>query len=89
MSINNSYSLKIGETAKVKSSFFKSSESIIYAGMINDQIYSMAVSWTFGYNSMAYNLYLPLNQKEFYTQKGKVLVEYANKDEIRFTYTSL
>ena len=87
MSANNTYSLKIGETAKVRPSFFKSAESIVYAGMLNDLTYSVLVTWSFGHNSMAYNLYIPKNQKEFFTPKGRVQVEYVSTEEIRFTYS--
>ena len=86
MNSYNNYILKIGETAKVKPAFFKSAESIVYAGMINDSTYSVVVTWTFGYNSMGYNLYISKHTKEFYTQKGRVQVEYASPAEIRFTY---
>ncbi len=86
MSANKTYNLKIGETAKVRPAFFKSAESIVYAGMLNDLTYSVVVTWTFGYNSMGYNLYLPKNKKEFFTPKGLVQVEYVSTEEIRFTY---
>lgn len=86
MKSNNNYVLKVGETAKVKPAFFKSAESIVYAGMINDLTFSVVVTWTFGYNSMAYNLFIPKDKKEFYTQKGRVQVEYVSVEEMRFTY---
>lgn len=82
----NSYRFKIGETAKVRFVFIKTSETIVFAGMINDSVYSVAVSWSFGNNSLSYNPYLPKHQKEFYTRKGKVQVEYVSSEEIRFTY---
>ena len=44
MSANKTYNLKIGETAKVRPAFFKSAESIVYAGMLNDLTYSVVVS---------------------------------------------
>ena len=57
--------------------------------MLNDLTYSVVVTWTFGYNSMAYNLYLPKNKKEFFTPKGRVQVEYVSTEEIRFTYSDI
>ena len=86
MSDNKIYTLKIGETTKVRPGVFRSSESIVYAGMLNDLTYSVAVSWSFGHNSMAYNLYLPKDKREFSTQKGRVQVEYVSTEELRFTY---
>ena len=89
MSADNKYSLKIGETAKVRPGVFRSSESIIYTGMLNDLTYSVVVTWTFGNNSLAYNLYLPKDQREIPTPKGRLQVEYVSIEEIRFTYTEL
>ena len=87
MSVNNAYSLKIGETAKVRPGVFRTSESIVYAGMLNDVTYSVVVTCTFGNNSLAYNLYLPKDKKEIPTPKGRVQVEYISTEEMRFTYT--
>ena len=57
--------------------------------MLNDLTYSVVVTWTFGYNSMAYNLYLQKDKKEFFTPKGHVQVEYVSTEEIRFTYSDI
>jgi hypothetical protein len=83
---NNICTLKIGEKEKVSPAFFNSSESIIYAGMINDLTYSVVVTRTLGNNSFAYNLYLPKDKKEFATLKGHVQVEYVSTEELRFIY---
>ena len=89
MSGNNEYTLKLSETAKVRPGFFRSSVSIVYAGMVSDSIYSIVVTWTFSHNSMAYNLFIPKNQKEIYTPKGRVNVDYVSADEIRFSYSDI
>ncbi len=86
MSESNTYILKIGEKEKVSPAFINSSETIIYAGMINDTTYSVVVTRTLGNNSFAYNLYLPKDIREFATLKGRVQVEYVSNEEIRFTY---
>ena len=89
MSGMNEYTLRLGESAKVKPGFFKSTESIIYSGMASENIYSIVVTWTFGYNSMAYNLFFPKNQKEIRTPKGRLEVDYVSGDEIRFSYFNM
>jgi len=53
------YTLRLGENVKVRPAVFKSSESVIYSGKLSENIYSIVVTWTFGYNSMAYNLFFP------------------------------
>ena len=86
MSENNTYTLKIGEIAKVRPGVFRTTETIIYAGILNDLTYSVVVTRTLGNNSLAYNLYLPIDKKEFPTAMGKAQVEYVSTEEIRFTY---
>ena len=86
MSGTNEYKLKLGETSKVRPGFFKGTISIVYAGMLNESIFSVVVTWSSGHNSMAYNLYIPKHQKEFFTLKGRVQVEYVSPEEIRFSY---
>jgi len=57
--------------------------------MLNDLTYSVVVTWTFGNNSLAYNLYLPRDKKEIPTSKGRIQVEYVSTEEIRFTYQEI
>ena len=89
MSGNNEYTLRLSETVKVRPGFFKSSVSIVYAGMLNDSILSIVVTWSYGHNSMVYNLFLPKNQKEISTPKGLVQVSFVSPEEIRFTYSDM
>lgn len=89
MSGTTEYKLKLSETVKVRPGFLRSTVSIVYAGMINESIYSVVVTWSFGHNSMAYNLYIPKHQKEFFTPKGRVQVEYVSPEEIRFSYIDM
>ncbi len=86
MSGTNEYKLKLGETTKVRPGFLRAAVSIVYAGMLNESIFSIVVTWSSGHNSMAYNLYIPKHQKEILTPKGYVQVEYVSPEEIRFSY---
>ena len=86
MSENNTHSLKIGETAKVRPGVFRTSESIVYAGMLNDLTYSVVVTRTLGNNSLAYNLFIPKDKKEIPTAMGRIHVDYVSSEEIRFSY---
>ncbi|MCP4567649.1 MAG: hypothetical protein GY841_08725 [FCB group bacterium] len=56
-------SLKINERVKMKTGWLRKDE-LIYTGMPNDHTYSLAMTWSFAHNSMAYNLFIPVNQKE-------------------------
>ena len=87
MSGAKTYKLRLSETAKVRPGFFRSSISIIYAGMLSESVYSVVVTWSSGHNSMAYNLYLPKYQKGFSTPIGHVEVHDVSADEIHFSYS--
>ena len=89
MSGTNNYTLRLGEHAKVRPAVFKSSESVIYSGKLSENIYSIVVSWTFGYNSMAYNLFFSKQQKEIFTIKGRLEIDYVSSEEIRFSYSEV
>jgi hypothetical protein len=86
MSGNNNYTLRLGEGAKVRPGIFKSTVSIIYSGMLNEDISTLVVNWSFGHNSMAYNLFFTKRQKEIFTPKGRLEIEYVSSEEIRFSY---
>jgi hypothetical protein len=87
MSESKEYKLRLGESAKVRPGVFRSSNSIIYAGMISDTVYSIVITWSYGHNSMAYNLYVPKHHKEILTSKGRIQVESVSTEEIRFFYS--
>ena len=89
MSGLKNYTVRLGEHVKVRPAFFKSTESIIYSGKLNEDIYSIVVSWTFGYNSMAYNLFFSKQQKEISTIKGRLEIDYVSSEEIRFSYSDV
>ena len=86
MSAGNKFKLKLSETAKVRPGFLRSSISIVYAGMLNESIFSVVVTWSSGHNSMAYNLFIPKHQREFFAPIGRVQVEYVSPEEIHFSY---
>ncbi|MBN1301015.1 MAG: hypothetical protein JW995_07340 [Melioribacteraceae bacterium] len=86
MSGENTYTLKLGESAKVRPGILRASVSVIYTGMISADVYSVAVTWTSGNNSMAYNLYFPKHRHELLTPKGHIEIDYVSTDEIRFSY---
>ena len=78
------YTLKVGESAKIKKAFFTKSCSIVYAGMPNDETYSIAVTWSVGHNSAAYNLFFPRDNREIsMSTAGRVTVYSVSPDEIR------
>jgi hypothetical protein len=86
MNQNNEYQLRVGEKAVVRPGVVRKKISVVNAGMINESVYSLAVMWTYGNNSLAYNLYLQKNQTEIEIPKGKLEILYFSKDVIRFRF---
>ena len=82
----NEYTLKLSETAIVRPGTFRAQISIVYTGMINESIFSIAVIWLHGNQGMAYNLFFPKTQKELDIQKGKIEFVSISKHELRFRY---
>jgi len=82
---NSGYSLLVGESAKVKTIFF-GNISVVYAGMISEQVYSVVVQWTSGNNSSAYNLYLSRSQKEVRIPKGRLMISTVTPERLNFRY---
>ena len=79
------FALKVGEGAKVKSGFM-TSYSVVYAGMLSDHVFSIAVTWSFGHNSAGYNIYLDKGQRDIKFLDGRLTIRDVSKNEIRFVF---
>jgi hypothetical protein len=88
MENDNEYTLHFSQTVKVRPGVFRSQISVVYTGMVNEYTYSIAVIWSYGHNSMAYNLFFPQHQKELEIPKGKIEIISINQNEMRFRYIS-
>ena len=77
--------LRVGQSLHLKKSFFKTTCRIIYGGMPNDSCYSLVVATDFGYNSMAYNLYLRVDQKDVELKYGHLRISHISPREIIFS----
>ena len=80
------YTLRVGESVKIKRAFFTKSWSIVYAGMPNDNTYSLAASWAVNYYSTAYNLFFPKEIREFPFLNGRLIVKSLSSSEITLEY---
>jgi hypothetical protein len=76
------FHLTIGEKKKLKS-FFMGSWSIAYAGMPSERVFSIALIWSLGQNSAAYNLFLPADQRRFTLMNRRVVVSEVSPSAIR------
>ncbi|MHC4439158.1 MAG: hypothetical protein ACYS3S_17520 [Planctomycetota bacterium] len=77
------HSLKIGESALLKRGFM-TKVTLIYAGIPNDKVYSLVVSRSAGHNSLAYNLYIPIDQRQIEISNIKLTMERVSPNEIHF-----
>ncbi len=80
------YTLRLGESATVRPGFFKAKLEVVFAGAVNNDTYSIAVKWSLGNNSAAYNLYFSDRQRDICLPAGKVVVITVMKDKILFKY---
>ena len=80
------YHLKVGESKVVRPRWWGKSWSVIYAGMLPNGAFSVAIVWTMGHNSAAYNLYLAEDRRDFLLPVGKAEVLDVSPDEMRFRF---
>ena len=59
-------------------------DHIIYAGMVSDEIYSIAQKKSGNHQGYAWNLYFPKNRREITIDGVKLYVERVTPDEIAF-----
>jgi hypothetical protein len=83
MSKAREHDLKIGESALIKRGFM-TKVSLVYAGIPNDKVYSLVVSRSAGHNSLAYNLYIPIDQRQIEISDVKLTIESVSPSEINF-----
>jgi hypothetical protein len=74
--------LKVGEAMKLKSTFM-SSTGFLYSGLPNRETFSIVVTCTRGNNSMAYNLFFPLSQRQIDVGGKKIDLYHITPHEIR------
>ena len=82
------YHVKLGQTAQVKKGFlfFGPRTEIVYTGMPSKEVVSLAIGSSIMYNSMAYNIYLPMGQREVHAAGGRLEILEVNPDYILFNY---
>jgi hypothetical protein len=72
--------LSVGQAFHLKQ--FK--DRIIYAGMPNEDVYSIAQRKTDGYRGFGWNLFFPKRKQDIVIDGVKLFVESVTPDEIRF-----
>ena len=85
----NEHRLYVGESLDLKKHIIASSTSVFYCGFVNDHVFSVAVSYSFGNNMMAYNLYFPANTREIKLKHGLLRVKHVTTEQIIFDFEKL
>lgn len=73
--------LKVGEDFTVKRGLL-TKITLVYAGMPNKETYSLAVTYTSGYNSLGNNLFYPLSRRRIRIAKKDFEIIRITPDEI-------
>lgn len=74
--------LKIGQSAWIKKGFLRK-HAVHFAGMPSSEVYSLVITFTDDYNSMAYNIYVPANHREIDHPQARLEVLAVSPYEIR------
>lgn len=86
MKKNQDYCLKVGEEETIFDGLLSKKTEIVYAGMINPEVFSIAVRESAGYAAWAYNLYFPKSQTEIHLEKKHLHVQQVTPEEIILQY---
>lgn len=86
MSETTEHTLRLGESAILRQSLFKGKVEAVFAGMVSEDTYSIAVKWSWSNNSLAYNLYFSSRQREIVLPSGKMTVIDVGREKILFKY---
>lgn len=78
--------LRVGAGVTLRRSFFGASFGIVYAGQVSETTYSVAVTWSYGYQSRAYNLFFSDRQTEIELPQGRLSIARVSAEEITFRY---
>ncbi len=78
------YTLRVGESVKLIKHIFKASYTLVYGGMPGDAVYTVIVTYHYGNNSMAYNLYFRKSEREITICGRRIIVHGISPHEIKF-----
>lgn len=84
MAANGQHQLKIDETITLRNRILTQTQ-LTYAGMPNDRTFSLVVTKTAGYQGMAYNLYLPTDQRHLQIGKANITIDSVSPTTIQLT----
>jgi hypothetical protein len=74
--------LKVGDPVTLKAGF-ATKTVLIYGGMPAKDLYSLVITSTSGYNSMAYNLYYPSSRRNVAAGKRLLEILAVTPDQLR------
>ena len=78
------HDLKIGESVRIKRGFM-TSISLVYAGMPSDGTFSLAVATTASHLGIGYNLYFPLDRRQFELAGVPITVQSVSSAGVQLT----
>jgi len=84
MSDSGYHDLKIGESVRIKRGFM-TSIALVYAGMPSDGTFSLAVTITSGHIGMGYNLYFPIDRRQFELAGVSITVQSVSPTGMQLT----
>ncbi|MDF1545150.1 MAG: hypothetical protein P1R58_08620 [bacterium] len=80
----NEHRLSVNEKLRTRSGALRTSEHFTYAGMVNDDTFSVVLSFFLGNNAWSYNLYFSRDQREIKLWDVRLHVLSVSSREIHF-----
>ncbi len=82
------FHVKLGQIAHLKKGFLfmGPKTEVIYAGMPGKEVFSLAITSTIMYNSLAYNIFVPSGQREVNVAGGRMEILEATPEYILFNF---
>jgi hypothetical protein len=78
------HALQVGQEISIGRGFFKR-HSMLYAGIPDERVYSIIVTTTAGYRSMAYNLYFPVSRRDIVVAGRRLAVLRVSENELHIS----
>jgi len=85
MPVTEQHDLKLGQSVVIKRTFM-TRYSLLYAGMPNPETLSLVVIQHRGHQALAYNLYLPANQRQITVADTPITIHSAGPATVLLSF---
>ena len=84
MTERHRHQLELGESIEIQRGLLTRT-SVLYAGMLNDRVFSLVVTRVRGHQALAYNLYLPIDHPHLTIAEVPVTIQAVSPATVQVT----